>query len=375
MAYARERGSAWSARWRTRLGQNAEKSGFASKKEAIAYAQEQEAAERRYKNTRPSEMNITLREFVTNVWAETLDVTRQTKIDYQNALNSHVMPEFGDRVMNSITPAEIRAWNVRLKNSKARTGYQLSESTANKMMNLLASIFKEAVANEYVHKTPFSTIKRKKPKNKRKVVPLDYQTVQAIADKFAPQWKLLIWLGFYTGMRPSELLGLTYDRINFQDGEIRIDRQLSRFGEKVFEETLKTSSSNRVIKLLPPLRELVNEHVEKFGLGPHGLLFKNRVGNIWRYKDAAAMYRDVVRPLGVEKGEGLHQLRHTFVSMMIQIGGNPKHIQGWVGHESILETMDTYGHLFPDSFDELAGKFESYVQTQRDLLGERRMLA
>ena len=55
--------------------------------------------------------------------------------------------------------------------------------------------------------------------------------------------------------------------------------------------------------------------------------------------------------------------------------GNAKQIQGWVGHESILETMDTYGHLFPDSFDELAGKFEVYVQSQQGFLTERKMLA
>lgn len=58
-----------------------------------------------------------------------------------------------------------------------------------------------------------------------------------------------------------------------------------------------------------------------------------------------------------------------------QLEHHAKQIQGWVGHESILETMDTYGHLFPDSFEELAGKFEVYVQAQRVLLTERKMLA
>jgi len=375
MAYARGRGSSWSARWRTREGLQAEKGGFLSEKLATQYAEEQEAAERRQKTTRPSDLNMTLRQFVEEVWAETLDVKAQTKIDYANNLNNHILPTFGHRAMSGITSAEIKAWHARMKNTVSKTGYQLSESTALKQLNQLATILNEALANDYINKTPFATIKRKKPKNKSKVQPLSLQKVQELADGLAPHWKLVIWLGFYTGMRPSELLGLTYDRLNFETGEITIDRQLSRFGDKVFEETLKTSSSNRVIKFLPPLQQLVTEHVNNFGLGPHQLLFKNRVGNIWRYKDAAAVFRTVARPLGIQKGDGLHQLRHTFVSTMIQIGGNAKQIQGWVGHESILETMDTYGHLFPDSFEELAGKFEVYVQAQRVLLTERKMLA
>ena len=375
MAYARKRGSTWFARWRTREGLSAEKGGFLTQKLAEQYAEEQEAAERRHKTTRPSDLNMTLRQFVEEVWADTLDVKAQTKIDYANSLNSHIFPIFGNRAMSTITSAEIKTWHTRMKNTVSSTGYQLSDSTALKQLNLLASILKEAVANDYLNKTPFATIKRKKPKNKSKAQPLSLQKVQELADGLAPQWKLVVWLGFYTGMRPSELLGLTYDRLNFEAGEIIIDRQLSRFGEKIFEDTLKTSSSNRVIKFLPPLQQLVTEHVNNFGLGPHQLLFKNRVGNIWRYKDAAAVFRTVARPVGIQKGDGLHQLRHTFVSTMIQIGGNAKQIQGWVGHESILETMDTYGHLFPDSFEELAGKFEVYVQAQRVLLTERKMLA
>ena len=57
-------------------------------------------------------------------------------------------------------------------------------------------------------------------------------------------------------------------------------------------------------------------------------------------------------------GEGLHQLRHTCVSVLIAEGANPKEIQDWVGHASIEETMDTYGHLFPDDFDEMTNMID-----------------
>lgn len=375
MSYARVRGNTWSARWRTREGLPAEKGGFETRKLAIEYAQEQEALERRDKNTRPSEMNMTFNDFVVEIWGPSLDVTKQTKLDYQLQYNSHIAPIFGEKPMSSIKPSDIQKWRVRLKNYPAKTGYQLSESTVNKITNLLASILKSALDNDKIHNNPMSKVKRKKPKKINKATPLDISTVQNLANSFAPQWQILVWMGFFTGLRPSELLGLTWDRLDFEKGEILVDRQLSRFSDQVFEDHLKTTKSHRVIPFPVGLQVLLQNHKTLFGLGPHGLILKNRSGNIWRYKDACAMYRDIARPMGIEKNKGLHQLRHTFVSTLIQLGVNAKQIQEWVGHESILETMDIYGHLFPNSLNELSQKLDEYVSQQIKAPKEQKMLA
>lgn len=375
MAYARNRGNTWSARWRTRDGLSAEKSGFATRKLAIEFAEEQEALERKDRNTRPSEMNMTLNNFVLEIWGPSLDVSKQTKLDYQLQYNCHIEPFFGDKAMSVITPADIQKWRVKLKNSPAKTGYQLSESTVNKLTNLLASILKSALDNDKIYNNPMSKVKRKRPKKVKKAMPLDLAIVQALANSFAPQWRVLIWMGFFTGLRPSELMGLTWDRIDFENGLILVDRQLSRFSDQVFEDHLKTTKSHRTIPLPIGLRNLLIEHERQFGLGPHGLILKNRSGNIWRYKDACAMYRDIARPLGIQKGDGLHQLRHTFVSTLIHLGVNAKQIQEWVGHESILETMDIYGHLFPNSLNELSQKLDDYVTQQIQEPRVQKMLA
>jgi integrase len=170
-------------------------------------------------------------------------------------------------------------------------------------------------------------------------------------------------------------LGLTFDRLDFEKQVITIDRQLSRQGNKVFENHLKTSKSYRSIRFPRVLQELIVDHVATFGLGPEDLLFSNRAGKIWRYKDAAAMYRKVVTPLGIPKGDGLHQLRHAFVSTLIALGGNAKQIQDWVGHEKITETMDVYGHLFPNSLNELSEKLDRFATEQNFSMNERKMLA
>jgi integrase len=375
MAYARQRGKTFSARWTTRDGRPAEKGGFLTKKLALNFAQEQEALERREKNTRPSDLNMNMSEYVQDHWGPSLDVTKQTKEDYQRQYNCHIAPYFGQRPMSSIRPEDILKWRVQLKDKPATTGYQLSANTVEKLTNLLGAILKDALANDRIHNNPMQKIKRKKPKQEKRIVPLSFETVQALAVGFAPRWQILVWIGYYTGLRPSEMLGLTWDRLDYEKSTITVDRQLSRFSDQIFEKHLKTAKTYRTIPFPVVLQVLITDHVNRFGLGPHGLLLQNRSGKVWRYKDASAMFREVARPLGLEKGEGLHQLRHTFVSLLIQLNLNVKQIQEWLGHESILETMDRYGHLFPNSLNEASQKLDSHAATELQSRTSTRMLA
>jgi integrase len=77
------------------------------------------------------------------------------------------------------------------------------------------------------------------------VTPFSKTLVKQIADQFAERFRLLIWICYYTGMRPSEALGLTMDQLDFENGQIVIDRQLSRFTNVVHEKYLKTTKSHR----------------------------------------------------------------------------------------------------------------------------------
>lgn len=355
MASTRQRGGRHSARWRTSSGLQAEKGGFLDKKSALHYAQEQEALERRNIKTKPSETSMTLYEFVQMHWSESLDVTRQTKRDYERALNSHIIPVFGGTSMQDILPMDIEKWTVALGN------LGLSPRTVEKHRNLLAAILKKAHQNGFINKNPFVGMRFKKAKSGKQNQPLTYEQICSITSAMTPQHSMLVWLGFWTGMRPSEALGLTLGQLDFQRGRIHIDRQLSRERSEVWTTSgLKTYKSKREIGFPRELQQKISEHVEKHGLGPQQLILQNRVGGILRYADAATAYRKHASRVGIPKGEGLHQLRHTCVSMLISKGAHPKEIQDWVGHASISETMDTYGHLFPNAMSDLTDKLNEF---------------
>lgn len=62
-------------------------------------------------------------------------------------------------------------------------------------------------------------------------------------------------------------------------------------------------------------------------------------------------WREAVEKAGLPKGTRFHDLRHFYASGLIKANLNPKVIQTRLGHATIAETMDTYGHLFPDQDD------------------------
>lgn len=347
MATVRKRGKTWSGRWLVAPYEYDEKGGFATRKEALTFALDEESKARATKALKPGMRKMTFGDFVINHWRHSLDVRTQTKLDYQNSINKHIMPYFGSSIMSEITPLQIKSWTATLKQDEKYFGKNLSAYTIQKYVNLMASILKSAKENDFIASSPFEKIRRKKVKPERKAMPLELEQVEALIFELPAHVQLMVWLPYLTGMRPSECLGLTIDDFDFLKKEIKISKQISRDTARVFEP-LKTETSKRTIKLAPNLEKLVKSHVETYGLGQEGLLFQNRLGGILRYKDAARFFRIAAVKVGLPERTGMHVLRHTFASQLLRQNKSMLHISQLLGHKDVSETSDTYAHLYPD---------------------------
>lgn len=348
MASVRKRGKTYSARWLQADKSYSEKGGFATREQARLFGMEQEIKVKRGRGIRPAMMKVTVKEYIEDVWRFTLDIKKQSKADYAISVNKYIIPYFGSKPMSEIKPADIQAWMVMLKQEEKYFGKALSPYTVQKHVNQFASILRQAKDNHYIEETPFSKVKRTKVKPLKKAMPLEIHQVEEIAAAMPDHLKLLIWLPFFTGVRPSEALGITKEKLDFVKKEIRIDQQISRYTNLVLEPNVKTSSSERTVPMSRELEKLLLDHIEVHGYGPHGLLFRNRDGKVLRYALAARAFRVAARPLGIPEREGLHVLRHTFASTLIRSGKSVKVIQELLGHKDASETWDTYAHLFPD---------------------------
>lgn len=369
MAKSRKRGEYWSARWICADGTDGEEGGFLTEGDADIYAAEQKIAEKKKRKEgnfdKRSRKELTLFQYVDEIYSASLDVKSRTASDYEVNLNTHIIPKFGNYGLSQITASEIEIWRKELKTKRQKNGKKYSLTTLEKLENQLATILKKANRDGHLTDNPFlrvSKARRRKAKYKE-IHPLEFEVVEAIANALRPHLKLLPWLGYFSGGRPSEMLGLTWDRIDFSKKTIRFDRQLHYDPNEIFDYDLKSDASYRTINLPKPLEMMLLEHRAQFGLGPEQLLFQNRDKRVLRYKAALDAFVNVARLLGVPEGTGLHVFRHTCVSNLIRMGAQPKQIQIYVGHSSIEETMNTYGHLFEDDMEKLGSKLEeSYLE-------------
>jgi len=107
----------------------------------------------------------------------------------------------------------------------------------------------------------------------------------------------------------------------------------------------------RTIPLPQVVVDALAAHVATFGLGPEGLIFTGPRGGAVRRTTFSDMWRRAAGPLGIDKGEGFHQLRHFYVSLLIRAGESVKTVQVRLGHTSAQMTLDVYAGLWPEDED------------------------
>ena len=183
-----------------------------------------------------------------------------------------------------------------------------------------------------------------------------------------------VWAtAFYAGLRRGELQALRCCDLDFEANLIRVERGWDQ-EEGVIDP--KSRSGRRAVPMLANLRRYLEADLKRTGRTGADLVFgrapdtafvsstiDNRAKNAWsafndrEQKGAAATGRDPepLRPIT------LHECRHTFASLLIDSGANPKAIQTFMGHSKIQTTFDIYGHLLPGSHDEVRERMNAYL--------------
>lgn len=90
-------------------------------------------------------------------------------------------------------------------------------------------------------------------------------------------------------------------------------------------------------------------------------MFFSPRGGLWRRGSLnETVWKPALLRAGLPREYGFHALRHTYASSLISAGLHPRVIQARLGHKSIVETMDTYGHLFPGANEETTRAIETH---------------
>ena len=164
---------------------------------------------------------------------------------------------------------------------------------------------------------------------------------------------------FYAGLRRGELLAIRWSEIDLGRSELHVRRSWDQYSGVI---DTKSDTSERTVPILGVLRSHLAQHKLATGGRDNDVAF----GRTHDLPFVPSTVRS--RALRAWKAVGLapitlHEARHTFASLLIDSGANPKAVQEYMGHSTITETFDRYGHLMPGSRNEVRARMDAYLDS------------
>ena len=287
--------------------------------------------------------NRTKFKIVADKWyAETEPTLELTTIDgyrrgYQRAVDYFGMVEVSD-----ITPQSVQTYLREI----ASAGY--AKKTVMSYKSILKLIMKSAWMQGMIQYNPVTDVPLPKglPQKKRSSATSEDEE-KILADK-GNTW-LLPYFALLTGLRKGELLALTWEDIDFERKVISVNKSCGHSSGKPYLKKPKTDTGVRLVPLLNRLEEVI------LPLRSSGLIFKYKDGmyNDRGFRDRYSAYQETV---GISCT--LHQLRHSFATMLAESDVNVKTAQRIMGHSQFSTTMDIYTDVRENSVREAKKKLD-----------------
>jgi integrase len=161
----------------------------------------------------------------------------------------------------------------------------------------------------------------------------------------------------YAGLRRGELRALRWENVDLATGVLRVEHG---WDDVEGEIAPKSREGRRTVPLAGVLRDVLLEHRMREGRS-EGFVFGRTAGSPFVSDTLSKHAAKAWKAAGLAPIT-LHECRHTFASMMIAAGVNAKALSRYMGHHSIVITLDLYGHLMPGNEDEAAGLLDAYLQ-------------
>ena len=158
-----------------------------------------------------------------------------------------------------------------------------------------------------------------------------------------------------TGLRRGELLGLKWEDIDLEKGNLRVKRQIARINGEVVEAPLKTKNAYRTLPLAEDTIQVLKQQRMKTGSSPW--VFPSSTGGPISPGSVLHMLHRVLKRAGLPRVR-FHDLRHTFATLALQNGVDIKTVSGMLGHFSAGFTLDTYVHVTTAAQKEAAKAME-----------------
>jgi integrase len=276
---------------------------------------------------------------------------------YKKSCNAHLLPQFGDIRARDLTPQHIRTW------IRERTG--TLKSIRNDLTPLRA-VLDRALNDDVIERNPLDKIKVSKLVGRAQattdyvVDPFSKKEIENFlqcAMDYDPRIRNIFKFAFFSGLRTSELFGLQWGDVDWEQSEIHVQRAVV---ERHLKET-KTQSSNRKVILLPAAHDAL-KHQKQFSFVGNDYIFvrPNNRGRFIDYEHLERPWKYILKKAGI-RYRNPYQTRHTYASQLLSGGENPLFVAQQMGHKTTEMIMRHYGrwveqgdqqqkHVFISSF-------------------------
>lgn len=266
-------------------------------------------------------------------------------------IETKLLPYFGKLKISSITPQQIITWQNELLNYKDDKGKAYSPVYLKTVHNQLSAIFNHAVRYYNLRENPCTKAGSMGKKKNREMLFWTKEEYLKFADAMMDKpmsfyaFEMLYWCG----IREGELLALTPADFDFEKGTVTINKSYQRLKGQDVITTPKTEKSNRTITMPQFLTDEIQDYLKmQYDIGEDDRMFTITKSYLHREMDRGS------KEAGVKRIR-IHDLRHSAISLLIDMGFSATAIADRVGHESIDITYN-YAHLFPSKQKEMAEK-------------------
>ncbi|MEK6271393.1 MAG: site-specific integrase [Actinomycetota bacterium] len=239
----------------------------------------------------------------------------------------------------------------------------LAPGTINNVLDPMRAFYRRAFERDELAYNPTERIDLPDPGGGRpkRIAPASEAAaiIAALAVEDRPLWAT----AFYAGLRRGELQALRCCDVDLGASRLHVERSWDQMEGPIDP---KSESSRRTVPLLAILRDYLDEHLLRARREGDELVFGRTATLPFAPMAVGKRAKRVWKEAGLEPIT-LHECRHTFASLLIDSGTNPKAVQQFMGHSKIQTTFDTYGHLFPGSHDEVRERMDAYLEAARQL--------
>ena len=347
--YKEEKTGTWRVLYRytdwTGEKKQTQKRGFKTKREAQAWEREQ-------MNLVSSSLDMTFQSFVERYREDKAGRIKENTWEMKNhIIETKLLPYFGKLKISSITPQQIITWQNELLNYKDDKGKAYSPVYLKTVHNQLSAIFNHAVRYYNLRENPCTKAGSMGKKKNREMLFWTKEEYLKFADAMMdkPMCFYAFEMLYWCGIREGELLALTPADFDFEKGTVTINKSYQRLKGQDVITTPKTEKSNRTITMPQFLTDEIQDYLKmQYDIGEDDRMFTITKSYLHREMDRGS------KEAGVKRIR-IHDLRHSAISLLIDMGFSATANADRVGHESIDITYN-YAHLFSSKQKEMAEK-------------------